>query len=93
MAGKLLGNIVDSSGIDVLTSACRLKCCEAGNVIIKEGNIGDVFCIIEQGAVEFFKESCGKTQIRTLIVSDFFREKALISGNIRSVTCIANSHV
>ena len=64
----------------------------SGDIIVKEGDKGDKFFLIEHGSVDVFKEGCGENAITTLKVSDFFGEKALLyESDIRTATCIASS--
>ena len=93
MGGKQLGDIVDSSDIDALALASRSETYNAGEIIVKEGDIGDLFYIIKQGVVDVFKESCGLKSIKEMSTGDFFGEKALLSDDIRQATCIAATQV
>ena len=63
---------------------------ESGAVIIREGEKGDNFYIIEDGTVEVQKE--GK-KVADLSVGQFFGEKALLSEDVRQATCIASGEV
>lgn len=50
---------------------------EAGDIIVKEGEVGEYFYIIEDGTVECIKEE-GQEVIRQLNPGDYFGELALI---------------
>jgi len=64
-----------------------------GDVIVREGERGDVFYLIESGTVDVFKKEMGDEPIATLSSGQFFGEKALISEDVRQATCIASSDV
>ncbi|MGO0062874.1 cyclic nucleotide-binding domain-containing protein [Brevibacillus fluminis] len=60
-----------------------------GDVIFREGDVGDSFYLIERGNVEIIKESEQRKVINSLQTGDYFGELALITGNRRatSVEC------
>ena len=65
-----------------------------GDYIIKEGEMGDVFYILEEGECEATKTlEPGKpdTIIKEYKVGDYFGERALIKGEPRACNIIANS--
>ena len=93
MGGKLLGDIIDPSEIDALALALRPETYNVGDIIVQEGDKGDVFYIIKQGVVDVFKESCGSKSIKEMFTGDFFGEKALLSDDTRQATCIAKTQV
>lgn len=64
-----------------------------GDVIVREGEKGDVFYLIESGTVEVFKKETGEQVVATLCPGHFFGEKALLSEDVRQATCIASSEV
>ena len=64
-----------------------------GDVIVREGERGDVFYLIQAGTVDVFKKESGDKPVATLISGNFFGEKALISEDVRQATCIASSDV
>ena len=84
---------MDDSEIDALALATGTEYFEEGSDIIKEGDKGDMFYLIEEGSVAVTKESLGDTPICTLKEGDFFGEKALLSDDIRTATCTASSKV
>jgi len=72
-----------------LTIADSLKAAEfkKGDVVMKEGEQGDMFYIIESGSVEFSKEDGGKMGNAT--TGGYFGEIALLTNDTRkaTVTC------
>lgn len=64
---------------------------ESTDVIVKEGDVGEYFYIIEEGDVECIKEE-GQEVIRELHPGDYFGELALIESNQkRTLTVKAKS--
>jgi len=66
---------------------------DEGSQIVKEGDKGDMFYMIEEGTVAVTKASTGLDPICTLKKGDFFGEKALLSSDTRFATCTAVSKV
>ena len=64
-----------------------------GDVIVREGERGDVFYLIESGTVNIFKKENGGEPVASLSTGHFFGEKALLSEDVRQATCIASSDV
>ena len=66
---------------------------QKGDVIIRQGERGDAFYIIESGTVDVFTTEKGDEPVVRLTSGQFFGEKALISEDVRQATCIASSDV
>jgi small-conductance mechanosensitive channel/CRP-like cAMP-binding protein len=64
-------------------------------VIIREGEAGDSFFIIEQGEVEVFVTSANgsKKSLTILSIGDFFGEIALLTGELRTASVQAITEV
>jgi len=61
-----------------------------GEIIMKEGEVGDRFYIIAEGEAEVFQNhASGMEQIATLHKSDYFGEVALLTNRPRAATVIA----
>ena len=93
VGGKLLGEFLDDSEIDALALTTKTEYFDEGSEIIREGDGGNKFYMIEEGNVEIYIERLGPDPIRTLNKGAFFGEKALMSDDIRTATCIAASKV
>ena len=67
---------------------------DAGEVIIRQGEVGDKFYIIESGVVDVSGEKGGvPLKDVTLAAGDFFGEVALLTGAPRNATIIAREPV
>lgn len=70
--------------------AVNTQCFGPGDVIVREGEKGDVFYVITKGSVAVTK--AGK-KVVDLGVNSFFGEKALLSSDTRQATCTATNDV
>ncbi len=68
---------------------------EPGTTIIRQGDEGDRFYLLRRGQVDvFIDDQAGNPQyINTLREGDFFGERALLSGQVRSATIVAKDAV
>lgn len=70
------------------------KSYEDGDIIIKQGEIGDCMYVIQSGNVDVIKEKEGKeVHLATRREGDFFGEMSLFSREVRSATIKANGEV
>ena len=77
-----------------ISDALKTATFKKGDYIIKEGEMGDVFYILEEGACEATKTlEPGKpdTVIKEYTIGDYFGERALIKGEPRACNIIASS--
>jgi cAMP-dependent protein kinase regulator len=90
---EILGSI-DSYELMQICDALKTASFKKGDYIIKEGEMGDVFYILEEGECEATKTlEPGKpdTVIKEYKVGDYFGERALIRGEPRAANIIAKS--
>eukprot|EP00563_Minutocellus_polymorphus_P006551 CAMPEP_0181036228 /NCGR_PEP_ID=MMETSP1070-20121207/8738_1 /TAXON_ID=265543 /ORGANISM="Minutocellus polymorphus, Strain NH13" /LENGTH=706 /DNA_ID=CAMNT_0023113827 /DNA_START=389 /DNA_END=2509 /DNA_ORIENTATION=- len=93
---KVLGDVLQPEDINAMALATQQDTFAKGDVIVREGERGDVFYLIESGEVEVFKKGEGggdDSPIATLGSGHFFGERALLSDDVRQATCIASSDV
>lgn len=60
-----------------------------GTTIIRQGEPGDSFYVIEHGEVDVIDEKAGGTRLSILHDNDVFGEMALLTGEPRSATAVA----
>lgn len=81
------------SDIDAMALAVETDTFEKGTVIVRQGERGDAFYIIQSGSVDVFTRENGVKPVASLEQGHFFGERALISEDVRQATCIATSDV
>lgn len=91
--GKLFSEVLGESEIDTLALAAISESYKAGHVIIREGDPGDIFYMIESGSVDVYIKALGDAPIATLSSGQFFGEMALLSNEPRAASCIAKTDV
>ena len=82
---------MDDSEIDALALATKTEYFDEGTDIVKEGDKGDMFYMIEEGTVAVTKAMTGPEPLCVLKKGDFFGEKALLSSDTRAATCTSTS--
>ena len=76
---KFLSDVLSETEINTLALATLNESYEAGHVIIREGEPGDIFYMIESGSVDILVKSKGEIPVATLTRGQFFGELALLS--------------
>ena len=78
-----------------LAEALEIKYYEAGDTIVRQGEVADSFFIIEEGTVKCtqFKANGKELDLITLHAGDYFGEMGLILNESRHANCIAQSPV
>ena len=90
---KSFNQLLSESEISTLALACLTETYEAGHVIVREGEPGDIFYMIDSGSVDVFIKAKGSKPVATLQRGKFFGELALLSSDVRTASCIAKSRV
>ena len=90
---KILGEVLNASDIDAMALATQKDNFRKGDVIVREGERGDIFYLIESGTVDVLKKDKGDIPINKLASGQFFGERALLSEDVRQATCVASSDV
>ena len=88
---NVLGDVLRSSDIDAMALATQSDSFGKGDVIIRQGEKGDAFYIIESGTIDVFITEQGDEPVARLTSGQFFGEKALMSEDVRQATCIAST--
>jgi serine/threonine protein kinase/CRP-like cAMP-binding protein len=88
---NVLGDVLRSSDIDAMALATQSDSFAKDDVIIRQGERGDAFYIIESGTVDVFIAEQGADPVARLTSGHFFGEKALMSEDVRQATCIAST--
>lgn len=65
----------------------------AGHTIVREGEPGDIFYMIDSGCVDVFIKAKGDAPVVTLHSGAFFGELALLSNDNRTASCVAKTDV
>lgn len=89
ISGNVLGDVLRSSDIDAMALATQSDSFKKGDVIIRQGERGDAFYIIESGSIDVFIDSKGDEPVNTMSSGQFFGERALMSEDVRAATCVA----
>lgn len=90
---KVLGDVLKSSDIHAMSLALQKDTFRKGHVIVREGERGDIFYLIESGSVDVLKKDHGDRPLTTLTTGQFFGERALLTEDVRNATCLATSEV
>ena len=87
---KSLGEILKPHEVHSVAMAAQFKQYANGQVIVRQGDVGDAFYMIEKGFVDVYIAQKSETHpVVTLKAGDFFGEKALLSSDVRTATCVA----
>ena len=87
---------IDAYELTQVSDALRSTTFHSGDYIIKEGEIGDVFYILEQGecvATKCLEPGKPDEEIKEYKEGDYFGERALIKGEPRYANIIAKSEL
>jgi CRP-like cAMP-binding protein len=85
--------VLSESELNTLALATLHESFEAGHVIIKEGEPGDIFYMIDSGSVDVIIAAMGDAPVATLTNGQFFGELALLSKDVRTASCVAKTDV
>ena len=77
--------------LDIIAQLMKLENYHEGQVIIREGEEGDTFYMIQSGEVGIYKKAVGDQPLGTIGKQKYFGEKALLSDDVRAATCKAAS--
>lgn len=87
---KKMGDILSNGELESMALAVKTKSYPKGDVIIRQGEKGDVFYVITKGEVTVL---VNKQKVASLGVNRYFGEKSLLSSEARAATCAAQTDV
>ncbi|KAL7540936.1 hypothetical protein ACHAXR_010487 [Thalassiosira sp. AJA248-18] len=90
---KFLSDVLSESEINTLALATLNESYEAGHIIVREGEPGDIFYMIDSGSVDVLIKAKGDAPVVTLTSGQFFGELALLSNDVRTASCVAKTDV
>jgi len=101
--GKPLGTLLKPHELHSLALAARFREYSQGTVIVRQGEVGNAFYMIERGRVDVYvRETSEGLPVSTLGAGDVFGERALLTttsaathgsdgtNNVRTATCVAS---
>ncbi len=90
---KTLGEILQPHEINSIAMVAKFQEYRPGQIIVRQGDVGDAFYMVQRGCVDVYIQENGQQQrpVVTLKAGDFFGEKALLSSDVRTATCVASS--
>lgn len=91
VGNKKLKDYFQRDQLDTIAQLMKLENYYEGQVIIREGEEGDTFYMIQSGEVGIYKKAVGENPIGTIGKQKYFGEKALLSDDVRAATCKAAS--
>jgi len=91
--GRTIGQIMKRSEMHSMALASKFESYPKGTTIVRQGESGDAFYMIETGEVDVYIKEKGNKPLVTLKSGDFFGEKALLSSAVRTATCVAHTNV
>lgn len=90
---KIFGEVFGKGALENMAIAVTDEEFQAGETIIREGEVGDTFYMIVEGSVDVFKKESGDKRIASLGSTKFFGHMALLGDATRNSTCIASNKV
>ncbi|KAL7545629.1 hypothetical protein ACHAWF_008982 [Thalassiosira exigua] len=93
VGNRSFGDIFSKNKVDTMAQLLNQEYFRKGDAILREGEAGNTFYIIQSGEVDVYKKELGEQPIATLGKEKFFGEKALLSDDVRGATVVASSPV
>jgi len=90
----LFSDVFSRDQLDSIAQLLKQEYYKRGDTIVREGESGNTFYIIQTGTVDILKAGMNNDlPITSVGVKDFFGEKALLSDDVRAATVVASSDV
>jgi CRP-like cAMP-binding protein len=83
------GEMFTKDQIDSMAQLLQQQYFSVGDTILREGEAGNTFYIIQSGEVNIFNQQVGDKPIAKLGKEEFFGEQALLSDDVRTATVVA----
>mmetsp|Transcript_26364 Transcript_26364/g.55574 ORF Transcript_26364/g.55574 Transcript_26364/m.55574 type:complete len:666 (+) Transcript_26364:89-2086(+) len=93
VGNKVFGDVFSKTELDTMAQLLKQEYFKSGDVILREGEAGDTFYMIQSGKVNIFKKELGPSPIATFGTQKFFGERALLSDDVRQATVVAGTAV
>ena len=90
---KMLSENLNQGEIEKVSRSLQRKICSDGTRVIKQGEKGDLFYMIEKGTVTVLIDNNEVASLTDASPTPYFGEMALISDDIRAATIIADGSV
>ena len=81
-------DILKADQLDTMAQLLKQEYFMKGDAILREGEAGNTFYIIQSGEVNIFRRQIGDGPIATLGKEMFFGEKALLGDDVRQETVV-----
>jgi len=88
---ELFGDILKPGQLDTMAQLLTQEYFKEGDTILREGEAGNTFYLIQSGEVDVFRRDLGDKAIARLGTEKFFGEKALLEDDVRQATVVAAS--
>ena len=90
---KTFGEVFAKEQLDTMAQLLKQEYFHKGETIVREGEAGNTFYIIQSGEVDIYKKGLGENgaPIGTIGKEKFFGEKALLSDDVRQATVVAST--
>lgn len=90
---QLFKDVLTKGQLDSMAQLLKQEYFKKGETIVREGEAGNTFYIIQNGEVEIYKKQLGTNPIAVLPKGKFFGEKALVKDDARAATVVAKSTI
>eukprot|EP00584_Thalassiosira_punctigera_P009212 CAMPEP_0172534196 /NCGR_PEP_ID=MMETSP1067-20121228/6645_1 /TAXON_ID=265564 ORGANISM="Thalassiosira punctigera, Strain Tpunct2005C2" /NCGR_SAMPLE_ID=MMETSP1067 /ASSEMBLY_ACC=CAM_ASM_000444 /LENGTH=703 /DNA_ID=CAMNT_0013318959 /DNA_START=140 /DNA_END=2251 /DNA_ORIENTATION=+ len=93
VGSRFFRDVLERDQLDTMAQLLKQEYFRKGDAILREGEAGNTFYIIQSGEVEIYRKQLGPKPIATLGKEKFFGEKALLSDDVRQATVVAKSPI
>lgn len=90
VGNKAFRDVLEDDQLNTMAQLLKQEYFRKGDTIIREGEAGNTFYIIQSGDVDVYRKEFGPDPIATLGAEKFFGEKALLKDDVRNATVVAS---